>query len=96
VIICEFFVFNQTGANTVNGLYYQVSATTNGCGAIPSKDYPMSGVRLSTSQALMSFQSPGAKEALLVQEAQRMASPEHTPALDRAIVERLIQRIQER
>ena len=52
VLVCDFFVFNKTGANTVSGLYFLSDVDFDGsCGSLlnPTDPYPMSGVRTSAS-----------------------------------------------
>lgn len=57
IILCRFYVFNQTSANDLSGLYFQTDIDFDGsCGSITSNGYTMTGSRLSGSltQALRS------------------------------------------
>lgn len=98
-LLCRFYVFNHTSTNAVSGLYFQASATSSGCGAIISDGYSMSGTRIGTGQALILSPPSEADEmqqAQLKQETQALTALSRTSALDRVVVERLMQHLQER
>ena len=93
--ICDFFVFNQTGPDALSGRYIELTRTPTSCEPSSSTDYPMTGVRLSTLYSIFSFQTRGAKDALLVQEAQRVAPrTDESAALDPSVIALLVRQLQ--
>lgn len=73
--LCDFFVFNKTGTNTVSGQYYLVFINAGGdCESLLSGSaYPMSGIRFSTIP-LLAQHTPGDSTTVDTQKKAEAAS----------------------
>ena len=74
-LICRFFIFDKTGSNSVEGLYFQIRVRNGECSTNASDistPYPMTGIR--TSRSILSVQEQSTPQATHL--AQRKAERE--------------------
>ena len=74
-LICQFFIFDKTGSNSVEGLYFQIRVRNGECSTNASDistPYPMTGIR--TSRSILSVQEQSTPQATHL--AQRKAERE--------------------
>lgn len=85
ITVCDFFIFNKTGTNTVSGQYYLVLKDALGnCASFFTGDaHPMTGLRFSTIPALAS-QMPADSTAL---DSQKTTEAVNAPILQGQTVE---------
>lgn len=80
-LICRFFVFNKTGNNSVEGLYFQIDVRNGVCGTAASDisdPYPMTGMRTSRSTSSIQEQSTPRDTVLRQQNAELQSLVETT------------------
>lgn len=64
IALCDFFVFNKTGPNTLSGQHFLATKDSAGnCGALTGTPHPMSAVRISSIPILL-LQSLSQQEAV--------------------------------
>ena len=82
-LICQFFVFNKTGNNSVEGFYFQIDVRNGVCGTDVSdisNPYPMTGTR--TSRSTLSIQEQSTpRDTVLGQPNAELQSLEETTTL---------------
>ena len=102
--ICDFFIFNKTGANTVSGQYYLAIKNASGdCGTlVSSTPHSMTGLR--TSSAVTAQGAPASSLLLDTQkqyEAQTSVlsaqdyPTQEEPAIDSAVLIEILQNMQQ-
>ena len=79
IIICQLFIFDKTGTNRVEGLYFQQSGECGGSGRI-SDGYRMTGTRTSQAQSSIQEQSTP-RDTVLEQLNAELQSLEETTTL---------------
>ncbi len=80
-LICRFFVFNKTGNNSVEGLYFQIDVRNGVCGTAASdisNPSPMTGIRTSRSTSSIREQSTPRDTVLGQQNAELQSLVETT------------------
>ncbi len=101
-IICDFFLFNMTGTNTISGQYYALTQGSNGqCSTLLSSNaHPMSGIRLSTASAqavrVVNEQMDHQKMQEATSSQTLAASEEETAQVSQETLSLLLQKLQGR